>query len=295
MSSLVSLSLAQAALVEAAAAHVVAVRNGEIAGSGVVWADGLVVTTHHTTPEHPVVVLPDGSSAAASVIGRDRTTDLALLAVPGVALAAPTWRTGPARVGEWVATLSRGHHGIRASFAHLGAVGGAWQSHRGGTIDRYLDVDGSLAFGASGGPLVAADGAFLGVNTHRLTRGGTTIPAETVARVVERLRSRGTVAPGWLGVGAHAADLGEAQRAATGQDGAVLIANLVEGGPAAKAGLLPGDAVLSLGGTAVKALPDMLGVLADLGAGATTVVRALRGREVVAVQVVLGEKPRSRC
>jgi S1-C subfamily serine protease len=101
-----------------------------------------------------------------------------------------------ARVGQLVLALGRPGESIRAILGVVSGLGGPWQTRHGGSIDAYIDVDGSLPGGFSGGPLVGGDGTFLGINTSRLVPGGTTIPAATVTRVPAH-PARGHHEPPW--------------------------------------------------------------------------------------------------
>ena len=167
-----------------------------IAGLG----DGIVVTAAHTLHRDEGLRIGTAEGThAATLVGLDPGTDVAVLRVDG-ALPAPKWRDGEPRVGELVLALGRPNGGIRATLGIVSFVGGARQTAQGGRIDRWLEVDGTLPPGFSGGPLVDADGAVLGMNTSSLARGGGTVPVATLRRVVDGILAHGQVRRGWLGV-----------------------------------------------------------------------------------------------
>ncbi|HEX9108845.1 MAG TPA: trypsin-like peptidase domain-containing protein, partial [Longimicrobiales bacterium] len=181
---LAALSDELAAATAKAGASVVAVHaRRRIPASGVYWREGAVVLAHHTLEreEGITVTLPDGSSTAAELAGRDPATDLAVLRIeaPGGALA-PAERGDAAalRAGQLVLALGRPwSQGITAALGVVSALGGAWRTWRGGRIDRLIRLDIAVHDGFSGGPLVDAAGRVLGIDSSALSRGGAlTIP-----------------------------------------------------------------------------------------------------------------------
>ncbi len=285
-----SVGLADA--VERAAPAVVRVEGRRLPSSGIVGlGDGTVVTAAHTLhrDEGLVVGFADGSSRPASVVGVDPATDVAVLRVEG-ALPSPAWREGDPRVGEIVLTLGRPNGGIRATLGIVSFVGGARQTSGGARIDRWLEVDGTLPPGFSGGPLVDAEGALIGLNTSALGRGGGTIPVSTLRRVVDGLLAHGTVRRGWLGIGVQGAALGEKQAASAGRHQGLLVTALAAGGPAERDGVQAGDILLDLNGAALSDAGELLGLL-DTAADRAIALRLLRGDAIVEVAVTPGARP----
>jgi len=142
--------------------------------------------------------------------------------------------------------------------------------------DRYIDVDATLRWGFTGGPLVDAAGQVIGVNSAALTRGGTSIPTVTVRRIVTRLLARGDSRGGFLGIGAHSVALPAEIAAQVGQDQAALVVSVEPDSPAERAGLLLGDALISVDGRSTRAVAEVAAVLADCRAGQTVILRVLR-------------------
>ena len=164
--------------------------------SGTVWAgDGLIVTANHvlTTDENIRVGTGNGKPMEAELVGRDPTTDLALLRVTNQIKAAPAWTGSEGlRVGHLVLALGRPGRTVRAALGIVSALGESWRTPTGGNIERYLQADMSSYPGFSGGPLATAEGSIVGINTSGLLRDTTvTIPTATVKQVVEELLKRG--------------------------------------------------------------------------------------------------------
>ena len=267
-----------------------------MAASGIVWsADGVIVTAHHVleSDEEKRVGLPDGRSIAASVVGRDPQTDLAVLRADTGGLAAPSWRDAAGlHVGHIVLALGRPGKTVRATLGVVSALGGAWISPAGGKIEPYLQTDVLMYPGFSGGPLVNASGDVLGLNTSAILRGiSITVPTLTVRSVVDTILAHGRVQRGYLGVGTQPVRLPAATAQKQGQETAVLLVSVASGSPADKAGLLLGDTVLALGGEQVRTLDDLRTRLSATAVGAKTQVKVLRGGEVRDIGVTIGEAP----
>jgi S1-C subfamily serine protease len=204
-------SEAMAAIVDAIGGSTVAVlgRRGTVA-SGVVWKSGLVVTAAHVfrrTPAAATLVAAGGRSLAATLVGIDSATDLALFRLAEQEALAPLAAGDAAtvRAGHTVVVVGRSGEGDAiASAGIVNRVGGAWQTWLGGSIDRLIRLDGGVYDGLSGAPVADASGALIGVATAALSRSyGIVVPAPTVSRVVDALVGQGRVARPWLGIGAQ--------------------------------------------------------------------------------------------
>lgn len=289
----VSEALANA--VETAGQSVVRVEGRRrLAGSGVVWsADGVIVTAHHVVRKEAgiEVGLPDGSSATAALVGRDPATDLAVLRLESGGLTAPTWADlDGVKVGHLVLALGRPGRMVQATLGVVSALGQGWRTPPGGQIDRYLQTDVLMYPGFSGGPLVAAGGAVIGLNSSALLRGvSMAVPAPTVRRVVEALLQHGRMRRGYLGVAAQPVRLPEALHEALGQESGVLLVSVEPGSPAERAGLALGDTIVALGGEPVRHMDDLLGALNGDRIGTAVPVRIVRGGQVQELQVTVGE------
>lgn len=294
--ALQALSTAMAGLVEHAGAHVVRVdgRN-RMAASGIVYgAGGVIVTAHHVVErdENVSVGLPDGRAVAASVVGRDPATDLAVLRVEAGELAEATWvEAGELRVGNLMLALGRPGQTVQATLGVVSALGGAWRTGAGGEIDRYLQTDVVMYPGFSGGPLVAADGRLAGVNSSALARGvSVTIPSGTVKRVVETILAHGHMPRGYLGVGIQPVRLDAAMQEAQGQQTGLMVMSVEADSPAAAAGLLMGDVLVTVDGEPMRQLDDLQALLAGGRAGRQVAVRFIRAGALQEASVRVGQR-----
>jgi S1-C subfamily serine protease len=299
MTTLLSLSNELAEAVERVAGAIVAVNaRPRLASTGVHWRPGIIVTADHTvrSDEDITIARADGRTVNASLAGRDPSTDLAVLRIgdtdlPAAALGEP----GSLQVGHIVLAVG---HGPRVSWGVMSALGGPWHSARGGAIDQFLRPDLTLYPGFSGGPLVDVQGRVVGINTSGLLRQlELAIPASTVARVVDELVARGRVSRGFIGVGLQPVRLPEDVRRAftAASETGLIVINVQPDGPAARAGLLLGDIVVTLDGAAVDAPEVAQAVIGARPVGSTITAALLRAGAVAEVRITVGERPpRSR-
>ena len=258
--------------------------------SGIVWPEhDLVVTAHHVVErdENIAVGLPGGETAEASLAGRDPTTDLAVLRVPGVGkLGAEFADTEGLRVGHLVLALGRPGQNVRAAVGIVGALGKSWRTPAGGSLDRYLQTDTVMYPGFSGGPLVDVSGRVLGLNTSAILNGvSITVPVATLRRVVDALHTHGRVRRGYLGVGVQPNRLPKELAENTGQETGLLLTSVEPGSPAAKGGLFLGDTIITVAGQPVRHLDDLMANLGGDRIGQTLLVSVLRAGQIVDVPV----------
>ncbi len=264
--------------------------------SGIVWsADGLILTAEHAVrrDEGIKVGLADGQTADATLVGRDPTTDLALLRVEGLGGLTPLEHSTEADmgVGHFVLALARPGRTVQATFGVVSALGDGWRTPMGGQIDRYVQTDVIMYPGFSGGPLVGANGRLLGLNTSGLGQGvSLAIPATTLGRVADSLRSHGRVRRGYLGISTQRVRLPEDIAASLGQKAGLLITAVESGSPAAEAGLSLGDTIVTLNGRAISRHEDLLAGLTGDVVGQKEVVRILRGGQTQEMTVKIGER-----
>ena len=243
-----------ATLAAEAAARVVAVhgRDGR-ARSGLLWAEGLVVTAEEALErdDELALTLPDGRAVPATLVGRDPGTDVALLKAETGAFV-PLAPAAPAglRPGHLVLVVGRGEHGPCVGFGPAALVGGPWRSMRGGRLDRRIQLGLRLDLMAEGGAVLDHDGRLVGMAVPGPRRRALTIPAETIARAVEQLRTRGRVARGYLGLATQPV-----------QDGGVrglIVVGLDPRSPAGQAGILLGDVLVGWDGAPLGSVREML-------------------------------------
>ena len=256
--------------------------------SGVIWRPGIVVTAEHTVrrEEEITVTLPDGKSVAATVAGSDPGSDLTVLKVEG-ADGGPVAIAGVPAPGNLALSIGRSpDSGVNATMGIISAVSGSWRTWRGGRLDNYIRLDLTLYPASSGGLVVNTKGEAIGVATSALSRiAGLAIPASTVNRVVDEILSRGHVARGYLGVGLQPVELPDHQKG-------LIVLSLEADGPASKSGVLIGDVVVSLGGTAVDDTDDIQTVLEKHAVGSTVSAGLVRGGVALNIGIVVGERPR---
>lgn len=289
------LSTRLAGVVERAATSVVRVEGRRrAASSGVVFGADAVVTAHHCLEwdEGIRVGLPDGSSVSAVLVGRDPSTDLALLRVQASGLVPATWGgLDDVKAGHLVVGLSRPDRGLRAGLGIVSVTSGPWRTFGGGRVDRYLETDLALHPGFSGGLVVDAAGHALGLQTAGLLRGAAVVvPAPTVRRVAESLTAHGHVRRGFLGVGTMPVRLGEEQEKALGQASALLVTSVQPDTGAGRAGVLLGDALLAFDGHPLHRPGDLFSRLDEEAIGRTVTLRVLRAGAVKDLAVTVGAR-----
>jgi S1-C subfamily serine protease len=235
--------------------------------SGLAWsADGVIVAAHHNVEwdEDITVGLHDGSTLRANVVGRDATTDVAVLRGPATSLATPEWSTETPRVGHLVVGLTRPGRTVRASLGVAHAIGEEWRTAAGGRVDRYIQTDLGMSPGFSGGLLADLRGRAVGMNNAGLLRGTSlALPPATLRRVVESLLAHGQVRRGFIGIGTIPVRLPAALEKATGQGAGLLVTSVQEDSGAGRAGLLLGDVLLSAAGRPLSGPADLLPLLEE--------------------------------
>ncbi len=264
-------------------------------GSGIVWsADGLVLTANHVVKrdDNLMIGLADGQSVGAKVVGRDPSTDLALLQAEAGGLSAFTpAEAGTLGVGQFVLALGRPGRTVQATLGIVSGLGDAWRTGMGGQIDQYLQTDVIMYPGFSGGPLVEAGGRLVGLNTSGLGQGvSLAIPASTLSRVAGALQSHGRVRRGYLGVSTQRVRLPDEMATAAGQKTGLLVISVESGSPAAEGGLLLGDTIIGLGGKTIQGHDDLLAALSGDAVGQKEVVRVVRGGALQELTVKVGER-----
>jgi len=287
---LAALSNELAAAVEQAGRSVVAVHaRPRFSSSGVFWREGVIVTAQHTIrrEEEITVTLPDGANAPATLAGSDPGTDVAVLKVESAGPAAAARACAPPAPGNLALTIGRSEDsGVNATMGIVSAVSGSWRTWRGGRLDHYIRLDLTLYPGSSGGVVVSTAGEVIGIATSALSRiAGVAIPATTIDRVADEILARGRVSRGYLGVGLQPVELPDHHKG-------LIVLSLAPDGPAAKAGVLIGDILVSLGGSAVDDTDDIQGVLELHPVGQRVEAVVLRGGVSRDIAIVVGERPR---
>ncbi len=280
-----------ASAVDRAARAVVTVHaRRRLPASGVVWREGgLIVTADHVLEreEDITVSLADDERRPATIVGRDPGSDIGVLRLADAAF--PPADFAPAdsvKVGHLVLALGSGSAAgagrVMASFGVVSALGSSWRTARGGVVQGYIRADLALYPGFSGGPLVDTQGRVAGINSSALARGqGVAIPAHAVTSIVDTLLVQGKIRRGYLGVTSQPVRLpGELQgKLGLQQESGLLLLAVESGSPAAIAGLLMGDVLVSLGGQTVSDAQDLQGALGPGSVGNATPATVVRAGE----------------
>jgi S1-C subfamily serine protease len=282
--------------VEQISRSVVAVNaRRHLSSSGVYWRDGIIVTAAHTIrrTEDTSVILASGQLVATSFAGADPSTDLAVLKINSDELAIPRFGdTAQLQVGHLVLAVGRGaQRGLNATLGMIGVLSGAWRTSRGGLIDQFIGLDLALHSGAAGGPLVDAHARVLGINTSARNI-ALALPVSTVNRVVERLLEKGRMNRGYLGLGMQPVPLPEELKTALklSANSGLLVVTVDPEGPGGNAGVLFGDVIVALEGTAVSDVRDLQAFLDPESVGKIITVSLIRGGQPAKVNVTIGER-----
>lgn len=273
---------------------VVGIRGGRARGSGVVVGEGLVVTNAHNVWSEPArLSFTGGRTAEGTVAGVDVDGDVAVLAADtGDAPPLPWAERAPESGAVVFALADPGGRGLRTTFGVVSASQRAFRGPRGRRISASLEHTAPLARGSSGGPVVDRRGRLVGVNTHRLAEGFyLALPADADLRARLDALGRGEApARPRLGVGLAPDGVAGPLRRSVGLDerDGVLVREVDDAGPAARAGVRSGDLIVEAGGRAVATADHLHDVLDALGASTTLHLRLVRGAEELDFTVVLG-------
>jgi S1-C subfamily serine protease len=291
--SALSKSIAEA--IEAVQDSIVTVHGGgRSSASGVVWRPGVIVTVRHALRRSDSLrVAQRGEPFPATLAGADAGTDLAVLRVDSAA-GKPTIAAQPTRAGEVVLAVGRSALGdISASSGIIARIGSGWRTWRGGQMDSLIRPDLQLYVGQSGGALVNEGHRVLGINSSALARNAViTVPATTIDRVVDAILERGHVPRPFLGAAMQAVPVPEAQRShfAEGVAEALLVLHVEPNAPAAAAGILVGDLIVSLDGQFVHNVHEVQHRISSLKVGAPVAIVLIRGGVRMDLTVILADR-----
>ena len=270
-------------------------------GSGVIVDEaGHIVTNHHViaNADSVRVQLADGRVADARIIGRDPDTDLAVLKIDLLPLpVAVLGRSDELKVGDVVLAIGN-PIGLSQTVTH-GIVSAVSRQQLGiAPLEDFIQTDAPINFGNSGGALVDASGALVGINTAIVAKNigvegiGFAIPVNMVRGVLSEIIAHGRVIRGWIGIVPEDLPDEQAQQLGLSQPG-VLIGNLYVGSPAQQAGLQPGDLLLAIDGVPPHTAQDALGRIANHKPGSSVRLKGLRNGRTFEVRAQVGERPRT--
>jgi Do/DeqQ family serine protease len=270
-------------------------------GSGViVSSSGYVLTNHHVVEaaDEIEVALADGRKLLAKVVGSDPDTDLAVLRVTADNLPAINFgSTESLRVGDVVLTIGNpfnlGHTVTAGIVSALGRSGLGIN-----TFENFIQTDAAINPGNSGGALIDASGNLVGINTAILSRTGSSmgigfaIPVSTARMVLDQIVKNGTVTRGWIGVEVQEITPPIAESFKLGGTRGALIAGVLRGGPADKAGVKPGDVLVEVEGRPVADPTSMLNLIAALPPGKPATVKVTRSGQEIDATITVGRRPK---
>jgi serine protease Do len=278
-------------LAEGAGASVVGIGQRWGAGSGIVLGEGQVLSNaHNVRGDQVTVTFAGGRTAEGSVAGHDIDSDLAVISVDtGETPALPWTSSASVEIGKPVFALANpGGRGLRVTLGFVSGIERTFRGPRGRRITGSLEHTAPLLPGSSGGPVLDADGQLLGINTNRLGEGFyLAIPADETLRGRADALARGETATSpRLGVAIAPGHVARRLRRAVGlpdTDG-LLIREVVEASPAARAGLGPGDLIVAAAGQPARTPDDLFDALAA-ARGGTLELKVLRGTDERTLQV----------
>jgi serine protease DegQ len=272
-------------------------------GSGVIVSpEGYILTNNHVVEaaDEIEVVLADGRKAKARIVGTDPETDLAVIRIdlkslPVIVLG----QAEQARVGDVVLAIGNPFGvGQTVTLGIISALGrnNLHINH----FENFIQTDAAINFGNSGGALIDANGNLLGINSaiYSQTGGsvgiGFAIPVTTAKQVMESIIKTGHVVRGWIGIESQDITPELAETFGLGQQKGAIIAGVVRDGPADKAGIKPGDILLSVDGKAVSDTTEMVNLIAQLAPASKAKMTLLRKNKQAVVDVTVGKRPAAR-
>jgi len=270
-------------------------------GSGViVGPEGYILTNHHVVEaaDEIELALADGRKAPAKVVGTDPETDLAVLKVDLSGLPAVTFGN-PDKLSVGDVVLAIGNPFGVGQTVTMGIVSALGRSHLGiSTFENFIQTDAAINPGNSGGALVDASGNLVGINSAIYSRSGGSlgigfaIPANLAKQVMEQIVRTGAVTRGWIGVEVQdlSAELAESFKLSNIHG--TLIAGVLRGGPADRAGIKPGDILVAVESSEVLDSTSMLNLVAALEPGKQATLKILRNRNEMSVKVSVGKRPK---
>ncbi|AOJ61391.1 2-alkenal reductase [Burkholderia ubonensis] len=269
-------------------------------GSGVIVSpEGYILTNQHVVDgaDQIEVALADGRTATAKVIGIDPETDLAVLKINMTDLPTITLgRSDQSRVGDVVLAIGN-PFGVGQTVT-MGIISALGRNHLGiNTFENFIQTDAPINPGNSGGALVDVNGNLLGINTAIYSRSGGSlgigfaIPVSTARTVLESIITTGSVTRGWIGVEPQDVTPEIAESFGLQQKSGAIVAGVLQGGPADKAGIKPGDILVSVNGEEITDTTKLLNVVAQIKPGATAKVHVVRKGKELDVNVMIGKRP----
>ncbi len=274
-------------------------------GSGVlVSPEGIILTNHHVINDADEidVALADGRKVKAKVVGSDPETDIAVLKIEAKQLPAPITlgKIESVRVGDVVLAIGN-PFGVGQTVTS-GIVSAMGRDHVGiNTFENFIQTDAAINPGNSGGALIDTRGNLIGINTAIFSNNGGSmgigfaIPVSLAKQVMESILKNGSVTRGWIGVEPQnlSKELSESLGLPGNTEG-VLISGVLEGGPAARGGVKPGDVLTTVNGNKIKDVKQLLNQIAQIGPGNEASLRIFRKDKELELKIQTGKRPKPK-
>jgi len=270
-------------------------------GSGVIVnSDGLILTNQHVieAADEIEVALEDGRSVRARIVGSDPDTDLAVLKIdvknlPSITFADPKKN----KVGDVVLAIGN-PFGVGQTVTQ-GIISALGRNHLGiSTFESFIQTDASINPGNSGGALIDAEGNLVGINSAIYSRNGGSmgigfaIPVSIAKQVMEQIVRQGSVTRGWLGIEAQDLTLELADSFQLRTTHGALIAGIVKGSPAERAGLKVGDVLIEINSMKVIDGTSMIGIISELNPNKQAILKIARNHKEIEIPVMIGLRPK---
>jgi serine protease Do len=256
--------------------------------------EGYILTNNHVVEnaDQIKVKLVDGKEYEGKVVGRDPKTDLALVKIEGVSdlHPLPLGNSEDLKVGSWVVAIGS-PFGLEQTMT-AGIVSAKGRVIGSGPYDNFIQTDASINPGNSGGPLINMRGEVIGINTAIIASGqgiGFAIPINTAKEIVPQLQEKGHVTRGWLGVSIQEVTPALAKSFDLKEKKGALVAQVVSGSPAEKAGIEQGDVIVEFDGKEVTDSKDLPRIVASTPIGKAVTIKLLRNGKAFDRRVKVGE------
>jgi S1-C subfamily serine protease len=281
------LSATLSALVATTAASVVSVHSKGARSVGFVWKPGLIVTADDALAEEGEVHLTPhaGASTSASIVGRDPTTDVALLRTDRTELPAIGFAATPPAAGSLVVLVGMEEGAATAALGVVSLSGPSWRSLRGGEIDARIELDVRLRRRSAGAIAIDATGQAFGMAVFGPRRRVLVIPSATIVRAAARLEAHGRIPRGYLGLGLHPVAIENG-----GGTGAMVV-SVDPKGPGAAAGIHQGDVLVSWDGKPTGGVRPLLRALGPDSVGQKVALELRRGGQTHQLTLTIAERP----
>ncbi|VEP12814.1 Trypsin-like serine protease with C-terminal PDZ domain [Hyella patelloides LEGE 07179] len=296
---LIAFSQNLAEIAENVGNSLVAINGQRFPCSGIYWHEGLIVTSEENIKrsEGVTVILPDGETSPVTLLGRDRSTDIAIFKTETSLPIAPIDSDCELKVGHLAIAVGRdSEKGLFVAQGIISTVGDSWRSSLGGYIDRFIRLDINFYPGSGGSALVNAAGKVVGFNTTGPRRSVLTIPAATINRVIDRLLETGNINRGYLGLGMQPVYLPDSlvDELSLNHRQGLMVVNVEAQAPAEQAGIILGDILIAIEDTSIARLRDIQAYLEPQNIGKTLKIQLIRAGLLKDVSLIIGDSGRNK-